>query len=97
MEQPKKRSNSFSDLEKADKVKIEIKDDVFVANLMATLKPEPWELHKRLKSQKPIDHVRRRIQSNLDNALKEAMIDVRQGREYARNDQAPVSRESSRN
>ena len=29
---------------------LEMKDNVFVANLMASLNPEPWELRKRLNS-----------------------------------------------
>ena len=41
--------NSF---EKVDSLTAELKDEVFVAELMATLNPEPWErvLRKRLKS-----------------------------------------------
>ena len=33
-----------------DKDSLQIKDDIFVANLMASLNPEPGELQKRNKS-----------------------------------------------
>ena len=47
-----RRRRSLNSFEKVDNITAELKDEVFVAELMATLNPEPWErvLRKRLKT-----------------------------------------------
>ena len=47
-----RRRRSLNSFEKVDSITAELKDEVFVAELMATLNPEPWErvLRKRLKT-----------------------------------------------
>jgi len=84
---PLRRRHSFSTSGTPDKVSLEIKDDIFVANLMATLNPEPWEIKKRLKSQIPVNHLRRKARdqqqqhSDLNNESHQLE------RDYARNNQ----------
>lgn len=79
-----RRRHSFSTNGIPDKVSLEIKDDVFVANLMATLNPEPWEIKKRLKSQIPVDHIRRKARDLMHADLNNESHQF----EYARNNQA---------
>ena len=62
----KNRRNSFSSFDLMDKNSLQLKDDIFVANLMASLNPEPGELQKRLKSQIPMNHVRIRCAKQLE-------------------------------
>ena len=62
----KYRRNSFSAFDFMGKESLQLKDDIFVANLMASLNPEPGELQKRLKSQIPINHVRIRCNKQIE-------------------------------
>ena len=48
-------------------VALELKDDIFVANLMSSLNPEPWELRKRLPSFEDVDRLKRRVRNHLEN------------------------------
>ena len=65
------RSKSTSTLVTPDKVSLGIKDDVFVANLMASINPEPWELRKRMRTPKPVNHMKRRIRKRLESNVSE--------------------------
>ena len=61
------RRNSFSGFDSLDKASLQMKDDIFLANLMASLNPEPWELRKRLRSHVPVNHLKQRVKKRLNN------------------------------
>jgi len=77
----KKRANSFSRHLPVCKTSLEMKDDIFVANIMASLNPEPWEMRKKLKSPRPVDHVKRRSRQRIESELSASCVT----RSYAKN------------
>ena len=56
-------------IDKLDETSQGIKEDVIVANIMASLNPDPWELHKKMKSLEPVNHMRRRIKERIDKGM----------------------------
>ena len=68
-----------------DKVSLVIKDDIFLADLMASLNPKPRELRKRLKSHKPVNRLKRKVNERLYKASQNVESGAPREREYARN------------
>ena len=45
---------------------MEIRDDVLAAKILASLKPEPWELKKKMASPKQSNRLKRKVQQRFD-------------------------------
>ena len=63
----KPRRNSISRLSPPDKDTEQLKEDILVANIMASLDPEPGELQKKLNSPRAVNHLKRRVRQRFES------------------------------